>query len=266
VREEKDLQYVNASEVQVWQQFQVTVKFNSQVHHVMASAHETVLSLRRKLCAVLSIECSSCSPVLATFSASPAKPGVTLKDSQQLARLNIFNDVELSISCPVPGFAPAEPTQPSVTCHTSDPPPLPPHLADDSLMKIDMTAGELRGALVVNVHCKVSGSKRPFSFTNVEAGCDVLRLKRLLELNLSIPVAMQTLSAADQAGNFGVRQDACVLQTLNKTIECHTQDPPHFYIRSCPIDGPETMQTVGSCVSPAPDILTRPAADFGDFF
>ena len=239
---------VNFSEVTVWQQFRVDVLFNGAMQHVMASVHETVLSLRRKLCACLSIECSAFSPVLALLPAAqatataPVGP-VTLEDSKQLLGLNIINDIQLCISCPVPGFAAIAPTvQPSVAARP-DP--------DAPLLTYTMVPGVIRGSgcLVVNIHSEDPVSILPFSFANtqdLDSNFDVSRLKQLIRLNFGIPPEMQRLSVGSASVKLGNLKSNCLLQNLSRTIDCHVQQPPCIYIRARPFDGPEQIHMVCS--------------------
>lgn len=217
-------------------QFTLSIALNGTLHHVLASAHESVVDFRRKLCAVLDIDCSPLSPVLkisARVNDSHCKD-IALKDDKLLLQYNIVNEAQLSIVCPASAVLAGN--QPDAARRQRD-------LHQTARLAIGCPAAGAASDVVV---VRILSSKPPDvkSFYLSEAGpqgLSVAALKQLIQVNIGVPCAMQTISLTVSGKVLG--DDDQVL-TRGVSVDCHVTEPAHLFIRLHLRDGTERMEKV----------------------
>jgi hypothetical protein len=265
-----DLANMPLSETVVWRQFTVSVVFNGSQRHVAASAHDTVLELRRKLCAILLIECSNCSPVLtitkqsnlATMSKST---GVALDDCKCLVHYGIITNTELSISCPPPSTTTTvqldyTPLPNSASAHPILQPPVsvavPVHQSSsdrDETIAVLIQPGVLPNAVVVSIHISEPVDHKNFSFFNLASHSTIGMLKQLISDKFGILAIMMTFKSA---GNGNVLLDQYYVHSVPQPIECHLIQPSHIFVRLFLKDGQEKTEQVRASSRACMTILT----------
>jgi hypothetical protein len=217
------------SEITVWQQFSISVSFGGLTHYVVACAHETVLDLRRKLSVILSIECSSHSPVLKTIGSTEAnamwKPIVTLEDCHTLIHYNIINNTKLDITCPQASSAPVSSTIQSSLSNAAE------HNPDSDSLPIIRPAlhsGVLPDAVIVSMQSSEPVLSRQFSVTGLGSqGISAVDLKLLIRDKFGILSTMNILKSVD-----GTVLDDCLdICRVVGPIVCQVMQPSHIFIR-----------------------------------
>jgi hypothetical protein len=203
--------------------------------------------LRRKVCAMLLMDFTSCSPVLTTLPLPQANVSqmhnscVALEDSRTLMYYSIINHTQLSVTCPVPSSAPAD-----VMFRPSSPVAVLQNVsmggADHSITPV-VEPGVQRGAVIVNICMSVPADKRPYSFFNLEANLSIANLKQLIFVRLGIPASAQAMKS-----DLGIALiDEVKVRHAPQPIECHVM------MRACRIsvrlrmnDGRENTAEVAS--------------------
>lgn len=224
-------------------QFTVSVVFNGWLHHVLASAHEPVVFFRRKLCSVLSIDCSPHSPVLRTSFArkSGSLKEVALADDKLLLQYNIVNDTQLSIFCPAQVVLAASPTEAVRQVQGA------PLLLNEAVLQSARLSVESPGTTdAVVVRVRSSNPVVTISLFLSETGSrrlSVAGLKQLIQVKIGIPSVMQTISC-EKFGYYGSLDDDYLIGSDAKTVDCHLMEPSHLFIRLRLLDGTERTEEV----------------------
>jgi hypothetical protein len=239
IQKQVDLSKIKLSDISVVQQFTISVAFSGRVHYVLASAHESVAHFRRKLCAILSIECSEHSPLLrgTDLSEPSLRKNVYLEDSKLLIQHGILNNAHLSVFCPLPDPAASSVTPLPTAAHEDvrhDAAPPPARLTVGNPGASDATVVRVCSAHPVDV--RILGSLSEIGAGGLSVAC----LKRLIETKIGVPPAMQIIciqSGPAVAENFSIQSDAL-------GIDCHLMPPSHICARLRLGDGREKMLQV----------------------
>ena len=246
-----DFSRICLSETSVWQKFTVSVVFNGCPHHVVASAHEIVSDLRRKVCTILLMDFTSCSPVLTMLAPLQAnesqmlKRGLTLEDSKTLMYYGIINHTQLSISCPVPSVAPADamlrPCSPVAVLQNV------PMGGTNHPVSPIVESGVHHGAVIVYICVSVTFGaveKKPYSFFNLPTNLSIASLKHLIFVKFDIPASAQAMKS-----DLGIELiDELKVVYAPQPIECHLEQLSRIFVRLQMNDGREkTVEVASAC-------------------
>lgn len=244
IQKQVDLSKIKLSDISVVQQFTISVTFNGSVHYVLASAHESVAHFRRKLCTILSIECSEHSPLVRGTDLREAslRKNFYLEDDKLLVQHSIVNNTHLSVFCPLPDPAVSRATPLSAAAHEDVR-----HDAAAPCARLNIGNPIASDAMVVRVCSSHPVDVRILGFLS-EIGADglsVASLKRLIETKIGVPPAMQTIglrvrntqSGTAVADDFNIQSDA-------GDFDCHLMPPSHIRARVRLGDGRERMLQV----------------------
>jgi hypothetical protein len=217
----------------VWKQFTIAIHFNGCVCYVIASAHDTVADLKRRMRSMLPAlsRCSSealrLSTVPLTSADDAALPGVFLTDNLRLAACNIVHYTQL-YAC--------SPSTSSLMLISS--PPEREHLDAPAS---SVAVGAVAGSLVVVVHAAEGAFSRTFSFPGLgPSRISVFDLKKLIAKALGIPPAMQSISLE----HCPALHDQYEVESLAGPMQCYTLHPEYIFIRLQLIDGREVIEQV----------------------
>jgi hypothetical protein len=233
------------SEITVFQQFSISVSFGGLTHYVVASAHETVLDLRQKICAIISIECSSHSPVLKTLVSTQAnalwKPVFLLEDCNTLMHYNIMNSTRLGIACPETSSAPASSMVQSSLPNTVDQTACSDVLPIRLPIRPTLQHGVLPDALLFVMQSTEPVVSIKFSVAGLGShGLSAVDLKLLIRDKFRIPSSMNVIKSAD-----GTVLDDCLnICSVVGPIVCHVMHPSHVFIRLRMTRGQEKIEKV----------------------
>lgn len=230
------------SEITVFQQFSISVSFGGLTHYAVASAHETVLDLRQKFCAIMSIECSSHSPVLKTLVSTQAnalwKPVFLLEDCNTLMHYNIMNCTKLAIACPETSSAPVSSMMQSSLPNAVD------QAAGSDVLPIRPTLqyGVLPDAILLVMQSTEPVVSMKFSVAGLGShGLSAVDLKLLIRDKFRIPSSMNVIKSADGT----VLDDYCLdICSVVGPIVCHVMHPSHIFIRLRMTRGQEKIEKV----------------------
>jgi hypothetical protein len=265
-----DLASMPLSETVVWRQFTVSFVFDGCLRHVAASAHETILELRRKLCAILLIECSDCSPVLTITKQSNLATmskcaSVALDDRKRLVHYGIITNTELSISCPPPSITTTveldyNPSPNSATAQSISQPLVPASVSMhqsssdiDQSIAVLIKPGAWPNAVVVSIHISEPVDHKFFSFSNLASHITIGLLKQIISDKFGIVASMMIFKST---GNENVLLDQDNVHSVSQPIECHLKQPSHIFIRLILNDGREKTEQVCTSSRTCITILT----------
>lgn len=238
----------------MFQQFSISVSFGGLTHYVVASAHETVLDLRRKFCAILSIDCSSHSPVLKTFGTTQEnawwKPAFLLEDCNKLMHYNIMNSTKLGIGCPETSSAPASSIMQSILPNAVD------QTASSDVQPIRPTLqyGLLPDAVHFVLQSTEPVDSKKFSVTDVGShGLSAVDLKLLIRVKFRIPSSMNVIKSAD-----GTVLDDCLdICSIVGPVVCQVMHPSHIFIRLRMTRGQDRIEKVFPILIPIWRLFTK---------